>query len=89
MWVSHDDFLKVVERSWNEPFSSGDDLFTLAGKLKRLKVALRTWNKDVFGKVEENIRALKERVEVLDVELQNKYSREIEYDFLEARDELD
>lgn len=31
-------------------------MFLFASKLKRLKSALRTWNKDVFGDVFENVK---------------------------------
>ncbi|XP_042942930.1 uncharacterized protein LOC122277118 [Carya illinoinensis] len=88
MWVAHDEFLKIVESSWKEPFPR-NGLLVLAGKLKRLKVTLKRWNKEVFGRMEGTIRELEERVEVLDVELQNQYTRKLECDFLEASNELD
>ncbi|XP_042983381.1 uncharacterized protein LOC122312796 [Carya illinoinensis] len=88
MWVAHEEFLKIMESSWKELFP-GNGLLVLAGKLKRLKVTLKRWNKEVFGRMEGTIRELEERVEVLDVELQNQYTRKLECDFLKASNELD
>ncbi|KAF5466063.1 hypothetical protein F2P56_016021 [Juglans regia] len=66
MWTSHDDFLSTVMRPWDENIVAESGLHVLARKLIRLKVALCVWNKEVFGQVDGHIRALEERVKVLD-----------------------
>lgn len=53
-------------------------MVNLVWKLKRVKSALRTWNKDVFGRVENHISSLKEKIETLEDSLQVNYS----YDFI-------
>lgn len=69
MWISHENFLKVVEQSWKEEMVVVNRLQILAGKLKRLKVVLRTWNKEVFRRVDEHIQELEERVKLLETAL--------------------
>ncbi|XP_041015535.1 uncharacterized protein LOC121258175 [Juglans microcarpa x Juglans regia] len=87
MWVSHVEFKKVVIDTWNG--SSGEmGLFGLAGKLKRMKVVLKDWNVRVFGKMDAHISELEQRIESLEIQLQNMFSEEIELDMLVAREEL-
>ncbi|KAG2674104.1 hypothetical protein I3760_13G120200, partial [Carya illinoinensis] len=50
MWVSHENFLRCVEEVWKEPTTSVS-LVRLAKKLKKIKLALRAWIKQVFGHV--------------------------------------
>lgn len=54
MWTSHEGFMELVSRVWLEE-SNGSGLVRLAGKLKRLKVALKVWNKQVFGQTQVHI----------------------------------
>ncbi|GAU41396.1 hypothetical protein TSUD_244810 [Trifolium subterraneum] len=51
--TSHDDCERVVKEEWNKQVV-GDPMACVQTKLKRLKVALQAWNKEVF----ENIDAL-------------------------------
>ncbi|KAK3219916.1 hypothetical protein Dsin_013886 [Dipteronia sinensis] len=72
MWRSHDLFLSCVEDAWiRNDSASGLLKFTI--RLKRTKVALRAWNKNVFGRVGENLQALEERMEVLENQLQSGF----------------
>ncbi|KAF5447259.1 hypothetical protein F2P56_032827 [Juglans regia] len=59
MWTSHNDFMEMVARNWEEN-DSGSGLFRLASKLKRLRAALKTWNKLVFGRTQLHISELEE-----------------------------
>ncbi|KAK3188489.1 hypothetical protein Dsin_028050 [Dipteronia sinensis] len=74
IWHSHDLFLSCVKDACirNDSVSG---LLKLAIRLKRTKVALRTWNKNVFGRVGENLQALEERMEVLENQLQSGFLR--------------
>lgn len=50
MWHTHQDFLDFVKGNWNS--NSSRDIhpfYALQKKLKDLKVALRIWNREVFG----------------------------------------
>ncbi|XP_042958229.1 uncharacterized protein LOC122293848 [Carya illinoinensis] len=64
-------------------------MMKLATHLKCTKVALRAWDKTVFGRVEGNIRALEERMDILEEKLQLDFSEELEDDFLATKIELD
>ncbi|KAF5477467.1 hypothetical protein F2P56_004104 [Juglans regia] len=88
MWCLHNDFLPFVKEVWSTPDQT-TGLMKLAIRLKGTKVALRAWNKNIFGRVEGNIRALEERMEVLENQLQSEFSEEIEVDFLVTKIELE
>lgn len=62
-------------------------MIKLAGKFKNAKTALKNWNREVFGRVDQNIKAL-ELVELKET-LQRGYAKEIEVDFLITKCELD
>ncbi|CAI9775523.1 unnamed protein product [Fraxinus pennsylvanica] len=63
-------------------------LYKLAAKLKATKTALKFWNKQVFGRVENAISELEEKVETLEAELQMNTSESLENEFLETKMEL-
>lgn len=52
MWISHPDTSHVISEAWN-----GKPQFE--ARLKNTKIALKDWNKNVFGNVQNNIRQLK------------------------------
>lgn len=87
MWVSHDLFLECVSQSWKEEVR-GSALFRLAAKLKRLKSALRTWNKEVFGRMEGHIACLEARIDQVERSLQDNFSPEDELKLITSQLEL-
>ncbi|XP_040986544.1 uncharacterized protein LOC121234610 [Juglans microcarpa x Juglans regia] len=88
MWCLHDGFLMCVKEAWNkQDVASG--LLKLSIRLKRAKLALRAWNKNVFGKVDVNIRALEERLDFLENQLQSDFSEELEDDFVATKTEIE
>ncbi|KAK0598052.1 hypothetical protein LWI29_031129 [Acer saccharum] len=87
MWRSHDSFLSCVKDAWIRN-DSASGLLKLAIRLKRTKVALCAWNKNVFGRVGENIQALEERMELLENQLQSGFSEEVEADYLTTKLEI-
>ncbi|XP_042959294.1 uncharacterized protein LOC122294521 [Carya illinoinensis] len=88
MWCLHADFLNFVKEVWNRP-DEVQGMMKLVTRLKRTKVALRGSNKTVFGRVEGNIRALEERMDILEEKLQLDFSEDLEDDFLATKIELD
>ncbi|XP_041021236.1 uncharacterized protein LOC121262712 [Juglans microcarpa x Juglans regia] len=65
MWISHESFMDLVSRVWMEE-ANGLALLRLASKLKHLKVSLKVWNKQVFGKTQAHIAELEARVQGLE-----------------------
>lgn len=61
----------------------------LDSKLKRIKVLLWTWNKEVFGMVEHHIRSLEKKIEMLEGSLQITYSNEVNNNLISTSIELD
>lgn len=58
MWFKAEGFGDLVTQWWNSYQCFGTPCFVLAYKLKRLKLDLKCWNKEVFGNVEERIKSL-------------------------------
>ena len=52
MWLKEEGFKSVLRMWWEGLNFSGSASFILAEKSKALKPVLRSWNKEVFGKVE-------------------------------------
>lgn len=53
-WFCHPSFMDVVKSTWSTP-TVGHPIFILQSKLKLLKLALKTWNKDVFGNIHQKV----------------------------------
>lgn len=56
MWMKKKGFKELLKGWWQGFNFSRSYSFILAEKLKALKTNLKTWNKDVFGKVGVNKR---------------------------------
>ena len=52
MWLRVDGFKELLMGWWQGMIFNGSFCFVLAGKLKALKAILKTWNREVFGRVE-------------------------------------
>ena len=52
MWLRVDGFKELLKGWWQGMIFSGSFSFVLAEKLKALKAILKTWNREVFGRVE-------------------------------------
>jgi len=68
MWTMNDDCKRLIAESWNIPVV-GCPMFILSQKLKRLKLTLKYWNKNVFGdanikvnEVETNLQAIQDQI---------------------------
>jgi len=87
MWTLHEGFGGFVHNLWNEEVE-GAGLWKLAYKLKKVKNALRRWNREVFGWTTVHLKRLEEKVEQKETQLQESYSQEVEAEMLEAQAEL-
>jgi hypothetical protein len=56
MWSLHDSCKDVIKNCWNT-LVVGCPMFILSQKLKMLKEKLKTWNKDIFGNVRDQIES--------------------------------
>ena len=52
MWLKYEGFKEILKGWWQNLQFHGSFSFILAAKLKALKGLLKTWNREVFGKVE-------------------------------------
>ncbi|XP_057811426.1 uncharacterized protein LOC131025643 [Salvia miltiorrhiza] len=55
MWVLHPDFHNLVHNSWSGDVDVRCPIFKVMFKLRRLCADLKTWNRTVFGHVDEQI----------------------------------
>lgn len=65
MWIRHPDFSSFVAANWSLP-QAGFGMFRFSCKLRRLKSALRDWNKTVFGNVFDKVRLAEDAVKLLE-----------------------
>ncbi|XP_041004025.1 uncharacterized protein LOC121249384 [Juglans microcarpa x Juglans regia] len=88
MWVDNVDFNRCVQEAW-EQSDVGSGLMKLAAKLKRVKVALKGWNKEVFGWTIGHIQELEKRIEWVEEKLQMRYEEEVELVLIASKMKLD
>jgi len=55
MWILHEECKNIIASSWRENVV-GCSMFVLSQKLKSLKIKLKTWNKNVFGNVQDMVK---------------------------------
>lgn len=73
MWTTHDTFMQTVENSWNEVIT-GEPFIVLHRKLKRLKLVLKKWNKEIFGNIHATKFALETKVAMLENQIQQQWT---------------
>ena len=54
MWIKEEGFKDLIRDWWQSFEFKGTSSYALMEKLKAIKKFLKTWNKDVVGRVEEN-----------------------------------
>ncbi|RVW44884.1 hypothetical protein CK203_109634 [Vitis vinifera] len=84
MWLKEEGFKELLKGWWQGFNFSGSYSFVLSEKLKALKVKLKNWNKEVFGKVGVNLRMALGKVSFWDDQERQRTLNEQE---LEARKE--
>ncbi|RVW65636.1 Transposon TX1 uncharacterized 149 kDa protein [Vitis vinifera] len=85
MWLKEKGFKELLKGWWQGFNYSGSYSFVLSEKLKALKIKLKNWNKEVFGKVGVNLRMALDKVSFWDDQERQKALNEQE---LEARKEV-
>lgn len=61
MCTHHVDFLEVVKEAWEIPVS-GDPLFKVVQKLKSVKMRLKKWNIETFGRMNRKVDRLRSQM---------------------------
>ena len=62
MWLKEEGFKDLVREWWQGSVFRGSRSYRFSEKLQALKGNLRGWNKDVFGRVEENKKVALKKV---------------------------
>ena len=83
-WLKEEMFKDLLKDWWQGLNFRGSSSFILAAKLKALKGILKTWNKEVFGKVEVNKSLALQQVNLWDTQ---ERSRALSVEEVEARNE--
>ncbi|RVW54468.1 hypothetical protein CK203_068454 [Vitis vinifera] len=85
MWLKEEGFKELLKGWWQGFNYSGSYSFVLSEKLKALKVKLKNWNKEVFGKMGVNLRMALDKVSFWD---DQERQRALNKQELEARKEV-
>lgn len=62
MWKSHGDYMEFVNWTW-DPGSGSCDLSTTSSALMSLQSALKSWDREVFGSVKQQVKELSAELE--------------------------
>ncbi|KAG6730863.1 hypothetical protein I3842_01G100500 [Carya illinoinensis] len=84
MWCLHEDFLGVVSEYWRQEFQ-GCPMVKFSKKIKKLKQVLKKWNREVFGKVEVDLKVIKEELLELENNVQHNYTQDMEVEILRCK----
>ncbi|XP_035545050.1 uncharacterized protein LOC109016147 [Juglans regia] len=87
MWIEHPDFSSFVEHVWQEEVV-GTGLLRLALKLKKLRGALRVWNKQIFSRTEFHLQEIQAQIDSLESALQQVWDPTTEQELLVKYAEL-
>ena len=68
MWLKEEGFKDLLKIWWQGLNFKCSSSFIMAAKLKALKRILKTWNKEVFGKVEVNNSLALQQVNFSDIQ---------------------
>ena len=77
MWIKEEGFKDLIRVWWQSLSSNGTKSFILSEKIKALKFKIKTWNREVFGKVEVSKKVALARVALWD-DLEGQRSLNIE-----------
>ena len=66
MWLRSDGFQELLEGWWKGVFVHGKASFVLSRKLKEIKVLIKGWNRDCFGRLDYNKKLALSNVEAWD-----------------------
>lgn len=88
-WTTYSDCVQVVTRAW-ESQQGGSDLFGLARKLKKCKVALLEWSRQVFGKDKLKLKLLQSNLKAIQLLpfSQENFLKEKEIEIILLREEM-
>ncbi|XP_058075741.1 uncharacterized protein LOC131224222 [Magnolia sinica] len=61
MWTTDNDFKRVVKEAWEIEVAT-TPMFKVLIKMKQLKMALKEWNKTIFGDVNSNVQKAEDEI---------------------------
>ncbi|XP_028078897.1 uncharacterized protein LOC114280720 [Camellia sinensis] len=71
-WCLHPKLSSFVAKVWKESKPNGSAGFILQKKLKDLKLAIRQWNKEVYGSMPNKLKVVEEEVHILDLQVESR-----------------
>ncbi|XP_028089327.1 uncharacterized protein LOC114289760 [Camellia sinensis] len=77
-WTLHPKFRPFVENTWLEANMMEWAGFKCLQKLKILKMALKQWDKEVFGDVEHKLNQVEEKIHALDLSAEERPLSKVE-----------
>lgn len=77
-WLLHPQFGPFIEKVWKESQIHGDVGYVLQNKLRALKMALKQWNKGVYGNVASKLKKAEDELYALDLKAEDRPLEEAE-----------
>ncbi|XP_059626944.1 uncharacterized protein LOC132269705 [Cornus florida] len=62
VWCLHEGITEVIKKAWDDPIT-GTPIHILLKKLRNVKAAIKVWNKNSFGDIEERVLSTKKVLE--------------------------
>ncbi|XP_022893966.1 uncharacterized protein LOC111408437 [Olea europaea var. sylvestris] len=84
MWCTHEGFLPLVKQVWKMKVD-GSPMVKISRKLRALKIYLRQWNAEVFGKVQQELGYMEDKLTHLEHALIEHHSQETERELFQCR----
>ncbi|XP_028065957.1 uncharacterized protein LOC114268915 [Camellia sinensis] len=66
-WFLHQNFASFVENAWKDLQFQGDVGYILHSKLKALKMALKQWNREIYGNTATQLQTVEDQLNRLDL----------------------
>ncbi|KAF9621321.1 hypothetical protein IFM89_019407 [Coptis chinensis] len=79
---------KLVKR-WEPDIIEGHSVFVLTQKLKRLKGALKCWNRNIFGNLDTKVREESEVLETMQKELERNFTDALATDLINQENKVE
>lgn len=79
VWTKHDN-LHVTMEAWHESIQDCP-LYIFGEKLARLEYASQRWNKNIFGRVVQNVKIFEDRILACEMAIEQDSSSRIELNY--------
>lgn len=77
-WILHPKYAPFVENTWKDLQFQGNDGYILQRKMQALKMALKQWNREVYGNIATQLKATEDQLNSLDLRAELRPLEDVE-----------